>query len=246
MTQLVKFPLKILASVFLVLALVCGVIGFWSGCGVRETIESTLFVLLAIFILIVIPISWLCSRRPWTGNLRPLLTQLGVFRFYWLRNLRQTPLFSDPQLGELRFSFGFETCLWRGLITLSPGKTIRLAVVGTADGPNPEALSIAKSLAAQFPTRQANFEKELFEHYKVYSEVIAQGKLKHPIDPLPAIEKPSDIWSHISWVNASVILLNGNLLTELSFTVPWDNEHTLGARFEAGEFIELNGSVIEL
>ncbi len=224
-----KLSFKILGPLFAVLVLVCCGIGLWTGCGALETIESTIFVLIAVFILIVLPVSWLCSRRPWLHNLR----------------LHRPPPFSDPQLGQLCFSFGFDTCLWRGSIALLPDTSIPLAVAGNADGPDSTALALAKDLVLQLPSWRATIEKELFGHYEPYAEAIASGELKHEGDPLPAISGASDVWALISWVYAAVIPLGGDLVTELGLTVPWDEEHTLGLRFEAGKLVELNGSVVE-
>ncbi len=211
----------------MVLALICCGISLWSGCGIGEIVESTLIVLIVIFGLIVLPLMWLCQRR------------------LWLRNLRRAPPVSDPQLGQLRFSFGFTTCLWRGSIALLPGTSVPLAIVGTCDGPDPEALSTAKDLVAQFPLWQASIEKALFAHYEPYAKALASGELKREGDPLPVIAKPSDVWPLISWIYVSVIPLAGDLVTELGLTVPWDEEHTLGVRFEAGKLVELNGSVVQ-
>jgi hypothetical protein len=225
----VKLSPKILGPLFVVLALVCCGIGLWTGCGAVETIESTIFDLIAVFILILLPITWLCSRRPWLRNLR----------------LHRPPPFSDPQLGQLRFSFGIDTCLWRGSIALLPGKSIPLAVAGNADGPDSTALDLAKDLLLQLPSWRANIEKALFGHYEPYAEAITSGELKHDGDPLPAISTASDVWPLISWVYAVVIPLGGDLVTELGLTVPWDEEHILGLRFENGELVELNGSVVQ-
>ena len=224
-----KLSFKILGPFFVVLALVCCGIGLWTGCGAVETIESTVFVLIAVFILIVLPITWLCSRHPWLHNLR----------------LHRPPPFSDPQLGPLRFSFGFDTCLWRGSIALLPGTNIPLAIAGNADGPDPTALALARNLNTQLPSWRANIEKELFGHYEPYAEALASGELTHDGDPLPTISSTSDVWPLISWVYAAVIPLGGELVTELGLTVPWDEEHTLGLRFAAGKLVELNGSVVQ-
>ena len=42
----------------------------------------------------------------------------------------------------------------------------------------------------------------------------------------------------------SVTPLSGLLTTELGYTSAWDDEHTLGARFQLGKFVELCGSVL--
>jgi len=47
-----------------------------------------------------------------------------------------------------------------------------------------------------------------------------------------------------SLVFVSVTPLDGVLTTELGYTTAWDEEHTLGVRFQSGKFIELCGSVL--
>ena len=244
-----KLSFKILGPLFVVLALACCGIGLWAGGGITETVESTIFILITVFVLVVLPVTWLCSRRPWLRNLRGLSplsgSRFGILRFSWLRNLRRPPPLSDPQLGTLHFSFGFETCLWRGSIVLSPQMSIPLAVAGSCDGPDDQALAIARDLVAQFSLWKSAIEKELFGHYEPYAEAIASGELEHTGDPLPKITESSDVWPLISWVYAAVIPLGGDFVTELGLTVPWDEEHTLGLRFQAGKFVELNGSVVQ-
>lgn len=222
-----KLSLKIFAPIFAVLTLICFSIGFLTSSSLTETIESTIFVLVALFILIVLPVAWLCSRRPWLHNLR----------------LHRPPPFSDPKLGQLRFSFGFTTCLWRGSLALLPGTSLPLAVTGTANGPDPKALAMARDLSTQFLSWRPSIEKALFEHYGPYGEALASGELKHMGKPLPVILGPSDIWPLISWSYVSVAPLGASLVVELGVTVPWDEEHTLGLRFETGRLLELCGSV---
>jgi hypothetical protein len=217
--------LAIVGLSFLGLALVCVVLGVRSGGSLVGTIQATVFILGTLFVLIVLPVMWFCSRRP------------------WIHNLRRPPPITDAQLGKLRFCFGFEACMWRGSIALLPGAKVPLSIVGSADGPAPEALSMAKDLAAQLPTWQVDIEKALFEHYEPYAEALASGELKHRGDPLPSITKPSDVWPLISWVDASIIPVGGELAVELDAFVPWDEEHTLGLLFERGKFSQLCGSV---
>ena len=42
----------------------------------------------------------------------------------------------------------------------------------------------------------------------------------------------------------SIAPLGGVMTTELGYLTAWDEEHTLGARFVDGSFVELNGSVL--
>ena len=45
-------------------------------------------------------------------------------------------------------------------------------------------------------------------------------------------------------VFVSVTPLDGVLTVELGYSAAWDEEHTLGARFQANRFVELSGSVL--
>ena len=80
--------------------------------------------------------------------------------------------------------------------------------------------------------------------YEPYGEMVTAGELPSPSDALPRIAAPGDVWSHVSLVFVSVTPLSGLLTTELGYTTAWDEEHTLGARFQSGKFIELCGSVL--
>ena len=87
-------------------------------------------------------------------------------------------------------------------------------------------------------------EDALFEHYAPYAEAVALGELPLDDEPRPSISTPHQVWVHVSFEFVSVTLLNGLLTTEIGLSVAWDQEHTLGARFQAGKFLELNGSVL--
>jgi len=84
----------------------------------------------------------------------------------------------------------------------------------------------------------------LFEHYEPYAEAVTAGELPSPGEALPRIAAPGDVWSHASLVFVSVTSLRGLLTTELGYITAWDDEHTLGARFQSGKFVELCGSVL--
>src|SRR4249920_2116398 len=77
-----------------------------------------------------------------------------------------------------------------------------------------------------------------------YAEAVTAGELPSPSEALPRIAAPGDVWSHVSLVFVSVTPLSGLLTTEFGYTTTWDDEHTLGARFQSGRFIELCGSVL--
>ena len=102
----------------------------------------------------------------------------------------------------------------------------------------------AREVAQAFASWRPAIEQALFEHHEPYAEAVTAGELPSPSGALPRIAAPGDVWSHVSLVFVSVTPLSGLLTTELGYTTAWDDEHTLGARFQSGQFIELCGSVL--
>ena len=154
--------------------------------------------------------------------------------------LFKSPPFHDPKLGELVRSRG----LWRGLLTVEAGVSTPLTLSGTRTEPHARALAAASEVAQAFASWRPAIEQALFEHYEPYAEAVTAGELPSPSEPLPRIAAPGDVWPHVSLVFVSVTPLSGLLTTELGYTTAWDDEHTLGARFQSGKFIELCGSVL--
>jgi hypothetical protein len=155
-----------------------------------------------------------------------------------LFGLFKSPPFHDPGLGELVRSRG----LWRGLLTVEAGVSAPLALSGTRTEPDARALAAARDVAQAFPSWRPAIEQALFEHYEPYGEAVTAGDLALPSEV--RIAAPKDVWSHVSLVFVSVTPLSGSLTTELGYATAWDDEHTLGARFQSGNFIELCGSVL--
>jgi hypothetical protein len=153
-----------------------------------------------------------------------------------LFGLFKSPPFRDPELGELVRSRG----LWRGLLTVEAGVSAPLALAGTRIEPDARALAAAREVRQTFAPWRPAIEQALFEHYEPYTEALATA----PGDALPRLAAPSDVWPHVSLVFVSVTPLGGLLTTELGYATAWDEEHTLGARFQSGKFIELCGSVL--
>lgn len=148
--------------------------------------------------------------------------------------------FVDPQVGKLVRSRG----LWRGSINVGSTADVPLAVAGTRSAPDPTAIAAARDVATQFQAWRPAIELALFGHYEPYAAALAAGELPHPTAPFPKLSSPSHIWPHVSLVFVSVEPLSGMLTTELGYTTAWDEEHTLGARFQAGKLIELCGSTV--
>ena len=148
--------------------------------------------------------------------------------------------FPDSQLGEFLRSRGY----WRGLIILGDSSCVQLVISGTRYEPDEKALRVAHGLVNQFPLWKPVIERALFEHYLPYAEGFATGELPQPSEPFPKLGAASQVWPHVSLVFVSVTPLDGSLTTEFGYTTAWDNEHTLGARFQGTKFLELCGSVV--
>ncbi len=154
--------------------------------------------------------------------------------------LFRSPPFRDPHLGELARSRGH----WRGSLTLKAGSGVPLVLSGTRSEPHAQALALARELPTQFTSWRTTIENALFEHYEPYAGAFAAGELPPPGEAFPRIESPSQVWPHVSLVFVSVTPLDGALTIEFGYTTRWDEEHTLGARFQSGKLLELCGSVL--
>ena len=151
----------------------------------------------------------------------------------------KSPPFRDPMLGEFARTRGH----WRGKLELN-GAAVPLVLLGERSEPNTQALALARTMAINFLAWRPVIEVALFEHYQPYAEALAAGELPGPNATFPKVRAPSEVWPHVTLVFASVTLLDRALTVELGFTTAWDEEHTLGARFQGGKFIELCGSVL--
>ena len=153
--------------------------------------------------------------------------------------LFQSAPFADPQLGEFRRSRG----LWRGSVLLGEA-TVPLVLSGSRAAPDPEALKIARSIQAGFPSWCPSIERALFEHYEPYAEAVAAGETGAPASGLPSINDPAAVWPYTHAEYVQVTPLDGVLTVEIGYRVAWDEEHTLGARLRDGRLLELCGSVL--
>lgn len=151
----------------------------------------------------------------------------------------KSPTYSDPQLGELRRSRG----LWRGTIPLA-GATVPLAISGSRAAPDPEGLTLARSVTASFESWRASMAEAMFEHYEPYAEAVAAGEEDPPASGLPPIARAADVWPHVTPEFVGVTPLDGTWTVEIGLRVAWDEEHTLGAQFQGGRLAGLNGSVL--
>jgi hypothetical protein len=146
---------------------------------------------------------------------------------------------SDPVLGEVKYAKG----RWRGTVQLA-GATIALAMSGTRKVPDANAIEAARKLPDRFARLRSEIEAALFEHYSSYAEAIASGDFVPSAESRVDVRAPSDVWPHVFTQFVSIEPMAGPLVTELGMAVAWDEEHTLGARFNGERFIELCGSTV--
>jgi hypothetical protein len=154
--------------------------------------------------------------------------------------LFKSPPFRDPLLGEFTRSRGY----WRGFLSLEVATNVPLVLSGTRTEPDAQAVATARTMASAFASWRPAIALALFEHCAPYAEAIAAGELPPSSEPLPSINGPADVWPHVSLAFVSVTPLEGVFTSEFGFTAAWDEEHTLGARFQEGKFLELCGSVL--
>jgi hypothetical protein len=145
--------------------------------------------------------------------------------------------FRDGQLGEFRRSGGY----WKGSLVVAPCGTFRLALAGSLEAPDSVALGLAKELPDRFKSLMPNIETGLFEHYSPYKEAVDAGE--ETGSPCPRVASPEAVWPQVTPAHVLVEPIEGVPTVEIAFRVAWDKEHTVGARFENWQFIELNGSV---
>jgi hypothetical protein len=151
----------------------------------------------------------------------------------------KSPPFRHPDLGDFARSRGH----WRGKIELG-GTVVPLVLAGNRSEPDAQALQVALAIAPNFLAWRPVIEQALFEHYQPYAEAFAAGELQTGSDPVPRISAPADVWGHVTVAFVSVAPLDGVPTVEFGLTTAWDEEHTLGARFQAGRLLELCGSVL--
>jgi hypothetical protein len=145
--------------------------------------------------------------------------------------------FRDGQLGELRRSGG----CWKGSLAVVPCGVFRLALAGSREAPDPVALGLAKELPDRFKSLMPKIQTGLFEHYAPYKEAVDAGE--ETGSPCPSVASPEAVWPHVTPAHVLVEPHKDVPMVEIAFRVAWDREHTVGARFQNWQFIELNGSV---
>ena len=153
--------------------------------------------------------------------------------------LFSTAIFSDPELGELKFA----RRRWRGRLHLA-GADVPIAIQGSRKLAAQNAIEAARRLQDDFAAFRPQIEAALFEHYKFYADAVASGDLRPPAEGAIEVMTPGDVWRHAAIQFVSIASMSAALVTELGLAVDWDDEHIVGARFDGKRFIELCGSTV--
>lgn len=152
-------------------------------------------------------------------------------------SLFSSPSYFDQELGELKRSRG----MWRGQIGLM-GQHYPLILSGTRKSPESDAISTAKLALQSYPDWCRAIEQALFEHYEPYAEALASEETGSASQL--KINRAADVWAYVEIEYVAVYYLANKLATEIAYRTEWDEEHTVAARLQDGELIELCGSVL--
>ena len=155
----------------------------------------------------------------------------------YMFGLFEPKLFRDEKLGELRRSGRY----WKGSLVLAPCGTFRLAIAGSRIAPDSISLRLAKELSDRFKSLLPKIQAGIFEHYEPYKEAVDTGQ--DTGSPCPSVASAEAVWPHVTPAHVLVEPMRGVPTVEIGFKVAWDIEHTVGARFQDWQFVELNGSV---
>lgn len=152
--------------------------------------------------------------------------------------LFKTEDFQHPTLGVFRW---VRAC-WRGEMALPDGTVVPLIVGGTRKGPDHAAFRHAENFGRDLKSVEAQLMRELFEHYEPYAEAARQGDIE--ASAFPQVKDGEEALRLAKILAVVVVELDGALATEVCYRVPWDEEHTLGARFCGLNWVELCGSTL--
>ena len=146
--------------------------------------------------------------------------------------------YDDPVVGPLVRGWG----CWRGQIALGDGEPVPLMLAGWRSAPDPTRLRLAHDLVTRYEALRPAIARGLFEHYAPYGEAVSAGE--EPEDAnVPRLAGPDEVWPHARPVRVLIERMGGQETVEIAYRVAWDEEHTLGVRFQDWTLVEVNGSV---
>ncbi|MDR2678354.1 MAG: hypothetical protein LBB51_02835 [Zoogloeaceae bacterium] len=145
-----------------------------------------------------------------------------------------------PILGTLKWQHGY----WRGELALPDGERVPLMLGGSRKGPDEKALAQAIAVPNALRDLRSQLEHALFEHYAPCAEAFKEGHFKPDSGQFPEVTSPAQALQQACIVAVVIDLLDDEMAAEVCYAVPWDEEHTLGARFRGTQWIELCGSTL--
>lgn len=145
--------------------------------------------------------------------------------------------FHDPELGELRRSWG----RWIAALVLDRHGPVRVRVRGTRSAPDEAALALARQLPGRYEGLVPELQELLHQHFGGYPE---PGEPGGPDEAFrPPITGAGDVWPHVEIEEVLIEPIGGELTVEIAYRSAWDQEHALGARIRGWRCVELCGSV---
>lgn len=150
----------------------------------------------------------------------------------------QSAPYQDPALGQLVHRWG----AWHGQITVDGAEPVPLQIVGGKGSPPEHRLALAREFPGRYAALRPVIQQALWEHYAPYAESVAAGEIEEDAS-IPKLGGPDEVWPHTTLARVLIERMSGAETVELAYRVAWDEEHTLGARFQDWTLAELNGSV---
>jgi len=164
----------------------------------------------------------------------PSLIMFGLFK---------KPLHQDPVLGTLQRASG----IWKGTLKLPGGEEISIRLAGGREAPDADFLTLAHGFAGKFEEIKPQISAGLFEHYEPYKEAFDDGQMEEGVESFPNLTNADDILPHASIEYVFIGPLQGapgkGPFVEVAYRVAWDEEHTVGVRFQDWQVFEVCGSV---
>ncbi len=143
-----------------------------------------------------------------------------------------------PRLGTLHWRRGY----WEASLSLPGMSAVRVLISGTKNSLLPNAEAEALRLPSASPEWKAKISQALFEHAEPYLSAMAEDPESNSL--AAEVRSPSTAWDKAVLQAVVVHEIGGVMTSEFCFAAAWDEEHTLGARFQGGQWWELCGSTL--
>lgn len=150
---------------------------------------------------------------------------------------------SEPFTDEALGAFTRHGRHWVGTVNLPVHGPLELRLSGDRKAPDSTALALARDLPSRYPSYRKEIEDALYEHFGPYSEANSSGEHAELAEPFPSIFNAEQVWPHVYPAHVLIEPMEGTPTVEVAYRVGWDEEHTVGARWQGWRFLELCGSV---